>query len=798
MKKILALLLTIVMIFSVVACKNEEPEETTAPEVTTTAPSDKEETPDDYKVEIPTASNLLASIIGVLSATLELSDDAEFVYVYESRNDANEDFQGLLFFEVVKATLNSDGETIDAELILKIGAVQADMTGAYDEGEVEYAEVNVSVKGEDITVSVNGETMEANLSEVLYGAVLDMMGMSEMAELEALLQNAFIAQELEKNLLLMLEELLTSEDRPTVTPEYIEHVQELFASIGVDMLVTTTDANGNTTYTWDLTALKALVEEFEDKTFVQYLTEVYGKTVADEFVSFLENLPEKKVKDIVNAAVTLAENADVNIKEVYALINLYVESVIGGEFDIEAQINDRYNSTLLDLLVEFGSLPVDQKDAVKATFTQVAEMLKTASIDDFLTSVFMATGLEGSFCDTLKSGIDMLNDMVTFIYTVDADGMLVELTYGIGDFQYSVKVEGNDTIISLTAPNGIEATATVTMDGFAFAVTQNEELVVAGAYTVTTTTEGEDSITTVVADLHDAENDLFDYTAVIVNGAVTELDVVIRGYNVESVAVEVPMTQEEIDEMIEYYYSILGYNPDSTIPEGNVAIFDSPFEIVGDPIVIEGSELLLPTTKTEYVESKTFVTIFDGSYTQTTTTSGNDTITTVEVDVRDNENDLFDYTAVTVNGALSEFKVVIRGYDVQHDTVIETFPVETYDIHEDHTHSEVVTTKTFATRLVASVVVEDNGLTITIFDTEDESTVLGTIEFAVEDNQLNVVVAEGDGTLLADFALGVVVSTEGDAQVFTLNVDVDYFEVQNDDWAKTFAILAGSISLKIA
>ena len=662
MKKILALLLTIVMIFSVVACKNEEPEETTAPEVTTpNTPSNKDETPDDdYKVEIPTASNLLASIIGVLSATLELSDDAEFVYVYESRNDANEDFQGLLFFEVVKATLNSDGETIDAELILKIGAVQADMTGAYDEGEVEYAEVNVSVKGDDISVSVNGETMEANLSEVLYGAVLDMMGMSDMAELEALLQNAFIMQELEKNLLLMLEQLLTSATLPTVTPEYIEHVQELFASIGVDMLVTTTDANGNTTYTWDLTALKALVEEFEDKTFVQYLTEVYGKTVADEFVSFLENLPEKKVKDIVDAAVTLAENADVNIKEVYALINLYVESVTGGAFDIEAQINDRYNKTLAELLVEINGIPAeDQKefiDSMKLGFKQVAEMLKNATIDEVLTSIFTATGLEGSFCDTLKSGIDMLNDMVTFIYTVDADGMLVELTYGIGDFQYSVKVEGNDTIISLTAPNGIEATATVTMDGFAFAVTQNEELVVAGAYTVTTTTEGDDSITTVVADLHDAENDLFDYTA------------------------------------------------------------------------------------------------------------------------------------VTVNGALSELKVVIRGYDVVYNGAYDSVTGEKYE----------TSTRTFETRLVASMVVEDNGLTITIFDTEDESTVLGTIEFAVEDNQLNVVVAEGDGTLLADFALGVVVSTEGDAQVFTLNVDVDYFEVQNDDWAKTFAILAGSISLKIA
>ena len=801
MKKILALLLTIVMIFSVVACKNEEPEETTAPEVTTTAPSDKEETPDDdYKVEIPTASNLLASIIGVLSATLELSDDAEFVYVYESRNDANEDFQGLLLFEVAKATLNSDGETIDAELILKIGAVQADMTGAYDEGEVEYAEVNVSVKGDDISVSVNGETMEANLSEVLYGAVLDMMGMSDMAELEALLQNAFIMQELEKNLLLMLEELLTSATLPTVTPEYIEHVQELFASIGVDMLVTTTDANGNTTYTWDLTALKALVEEFEDKTFVQYLTNVYGKTVADEFVSFLENLPEKKVKDIVDAAVTLAENADVSIKEVYALINLYVESVTGGAFDIEAQINDRYNKTLAELLVEINGIPAeDQKefiDSMKLGFKQVAEMLKNATIDEVLTSIFMATGLEGSFCDTLKSGIDMLNDMVTFIYTVDADGMLVELTYGIGEFQYSVKVEGNDTIISLTAPNGIEATATVTMDGFAFAVTQNEELVVAGAYTVTTTTEGDDSITTVVADLQDAENDLFDYTAVIVNGVVTELDVAIRGYNVEETWVEVPMTLEEIEQMFEGAY---GFDVEVTETGGGIW--------VGHYVSVDGSEPFFATiydgpntfvAEQECVVTETFVTFVAGSYSQTTATSGSDTITTVEIDVRDNENDLFDYTAITVNGALSELKVVIRGYDVQHDTVIETFPVETYDIHEDHTHSEVVTTKTFATRLVASVVVEDNGLTVTIFDNEDETTVLGTIEFAVEDNQLNVVVAEGDGTLLADFALGVVVSTEGDAQVFTLNVDVDYFEVQNDDWAKTFAILAGSISLKIA
>ena len=666
MKKILALLLTLVMIFSVVACKNEEPEETTAPEVTTpNTPSNKDETPDDdYKVEIPTASKLLASVIGAISATLEVSEDTELVYVYESYEDAGTGFKTFLFVEVAEATVNSDGEELNADLKLKLGAVQTDLDSDFDKKDAQYVELNISVKGEDISVSgsVGGETQTEtyNLSEILYGAVLEMMGMSEMAELEALVQNAFIAQELEKNLLLMLEELLTSEDRPTVTTEYVEHIQALFESIGVDMLVTTTDANGNTTYTWDLTALKALVEEFENKTFVQYLTEVYGKTVADEFVSFLENLPEKKVKDIVDAAVTLAENADVSIKEVYALINLYVESVTGGAFDIEAQINDRYNKTLAELLVEINGIPAeDQKefiDSMKLGFKQVAEMLKNATIDEVLTSIFTATGLEGSFCDTLKSGIDMLNDMVTFIYTVDADGMLVELTYGIGDFQYSVKVEGNDTIISLTAPNGIEATATVTMDGFAFAVTQNEELVVAGAYTVTTTTEGEDSITTVVADLQDAENDLFDYTA------------------------------------------------------------------------------------------------------------------------------------VTVNGALSELKVVIRGYDVVYNGAYDSVTGEKYE----------TSTRTFETRLVASAVVEDNGLTVTIFDTEDESTVLGTIEFAVEDNQLNVVVAEGDGTLLADFALGVVVSTEGDAQVFTLNVDVDYFEVQNDDWAKTFAILAGSISLKIA
>ena len=96
------------------------------------------------------------------------------------------------------------------------------------------------------------------------------------------------------------------------------------------------------------------------------------------------------------------------------------------------------------------------------------------------------------------------------------------------------------------------------------------------------------------------------------------------------------------------------------------------------------------------------------------------------------------------------------------------------------------------------MVVEDNGLTVTIFDNEDETTVLGTVAFVAEDNQLNVVIAEGDGTILADVAVGLVVSTEGDAQILTLSIDVDHFETANNEYVKSYATFAGSISLKIA
>ena len=651
MKKILALLLTIVMIFSVASCKNEEkPENTTAPEVTTTPPAN-DDTP-NYEVEIPTASELLAGVIGALSANLEVSKDTELVYVYESKDGSSESYTQVIFVEVAEATVNSDSETLQAQLTLKLGMARA--TGAnavVDKTNAEYGEISVIVDGEDISISVDGEKTTANLSEVLYGAVLQMMGMSDMAELEALLQSAFIAQELETNLLLILEKALTSAELPAITPAYSEHIQALFGTLVEDIITESTDAAGNTTYSLDLTALKAIVTDIKDKTFVEYIGDVYGTKVANEFVSNFENLPNKTVKEIVDAAVALAEAADVEIKEIYALIDLYIETVTGAKFDIEAQIKDRYNKTLVELLVEFSGVPAESQrefiDNVKLSFAQVAQMLKTASFDEALSSLFME-GADESFFDTVDAGIDALNSIITFNYTENATGELVALNCTVSDFQLTVEAQGDDTVINVAIPGGKAITATVGKNSFSFAATENDKQVASGSFTVTQATEGDVTFTTIQADLHDAENDLLDFTVTLQNGAVTGFDMIIRGYDVSYNEYYDGEKDEWIKTENKTFTTFVEveYNSDG---EGKTLSFASDDVVV--TFLQEAGQLGVIVTENEEV-------VAEAIFTFTVTTEGDAQVLTVGIDVDyfETANNEYEKSYATFKSAIS-FKI---------------------------------------------------------------------------------------------------------------------------------------------
>ena len=399
MKRILAFALSIVMILATfTSCtpavflgipflsflSNDEviepviPEATTPEETTPEATTPEAEPPvfPEFETSLPKASKIIASIIGAVAATVEVTQDSQFVVVLEQDDEySNTDgYKQVLFFEVAEASVDSDGELLKANLAVKIGeavVMLSENISAADivvskEDITSYYEFSVVVNGDNVLVSVDDQNATQNLSELVYTTIAQMMGFESVEALEEMFaqaqQNAFLVQELQNKVLPMIEAALGGaiQELPTVSPEYVEHLAQLFETLGTEIFAfTTDDETGYTTYSINVAALKNLLSEIDGKTLAESFESVYGETAAEALSSFLKALPDKKVKDIVDSAVALAEATGSDIKDIYALIDMYIYSVTGAEFSIENQINTRYNNTLIELLAELNGVSED-------------------------------------------------------------------------------------------------------------------------------------------------------------------------------------------------------------------------------------------------------------------------------------------------------------------------------------------------------------------------------------------------------------------------------------------------------
>jgi len=694
---------------------------TKTPEVTT--PEEDDPTIPEIEVSLPEASKVIANIIGAVAASVEVSENSQFVFVLE-QEDKDLGFNGskqVLFIEVAEAAVDSDGEVLKAHLKAKVGKaiVELPAYGASKNIVVEkdditsYYEFEISVNGDDVSIVANDQNASLNLSELVYGKIAQMLGVDDIETLEAMLKSAYIAQELEKNLMPIIAAAIggTLEELPTVSPAYIEHLETLFVALGEDIVTKTTDdVTSNTTISLNIAALKNLLSEIEGKTLAQYLEGVYGENVVASLSSFLKSIPDKKVKDIVDAAVTLAESTDVSVQEIYALIDMYILTVTGEEFSIEEQINERYNNTLAELLAEYNGVKPEEQDkfieSMKASFANVADMLETVSIDALLSSMFMDTN-EG-FIENLKATIDMFDEQIVYNLTVDADGYVLALNYGIGDLQYNMVVEGEATILTVSMPNGVEFVVTINGEGFTVAVKQDGEQVATGSMTVTEEINGEDVVTTVVVDIQNSEADLVDFTLVNVNGVVTQFDVVIRGYNVERNTHYYPEPVEfiEVTEKKELVDILaVEYKNDGTIAfNATVKVHDAFGEGHGNPETGEYFE----TWVREWSEMATIAysdlgdgtaaltllfggvygvqinqesneltvditvdgeSVASGSFGVTSEVVDDKLYETIKAELRDAENELLSFSMVYVDGILTTLDAVVNGYYTESEWV---------------------------------------------------------------------------------------------------------------------------------
>ena len=372
------------------------------------------QTIDALGITLPEVSELLVQVIGGFAATLELTKGSELVYVSEVNDpEMGDGFKQSLFVEVAEAVVDSTGEVLKAHLKIKIGFAETTLTGlvpakdvVVNKNKAEYTEISVFVNGDDVSVAMGNESGNINLSEMVYGTLAQMMGIGGYEELQAILANGRLVEEL-ANLRALLTEgafNIVVGELGNIDAAYIEHLDELFALFGEEIFVASAQNDGTTIYRLNLAALKKLLADVEGKTVAEYLESVYGKNVAAAVAEFIETLPDKKIKDVVNAAVNLADASGIAIGDIYTLIDLYIYTATGLEISIESQIADYYDVTLVDLLTEmYGITGADKLvfvTNIKSSCAQFAELVQTVSFDELRPF------------ENLYALIDMLNEQI--------------------------------------------------------------------------------------------------------------------------------------------------------------------------------------------------------------------------------------------------------------------------------------------------------------------------------------------------------------------------------------------------
>ncbi|MBQ4274572.1 MAG: hypothetical protein IJB94_06355, partial [Clostridia bacterium] len=446
----------------------------------------------------------------------------------------------------------------------------------------------------------------------------------------------------------------------TVDPAYAEYVAELFAVLGAEIMTVTTDnKTGNTTVSLNLAALKKLVAEVEGKTVAEYLETVYGKNVVASIASFLESMPDLTIKEIVNAAVNLAEGTGVTVESIYTLIDLYVYTVSGMEFSIESLIADNYNKTLVEILAEMNGITGSDKQAfianVKSSFAQIAEVIQTISFEDILASFIPAE--EGAF-DAIKDMIDMLDEQIVYTVTVDAEGNLVSMHYAFAGIEYELEVLGEGmSRITAVLPDGSRMLVNLYADGFSIRVMDVFGTLVASIdFSDTLEVVGEDFVSTCVLSVRDEMNELLNYKVVTVNDVVTEFQVALRNYvfilgegyyDPELDEWFYPESEPELVTVLAIDYKDLGEEKHLLVNAESTTIAIYITENGLSLSVLEGDEQ-----------------VAYGVLTINTETVGEDVIERVSAFLSDGTNDLLIYNTVSVNGVVTDAYAAVKGYFV--------------------------------------------------------------------------------------------------------------------------------------
>ena len=330
---------------------------------------------------LPEISDSLKSLVGTNSFAIS-AKNSEIVLVKEIETEKDISYnKEFLAIKLGYVEINGEGEELYAYFTCDLGV--ASYRGPYADAVPEFdsqTTITVIVDGENVSVAIteDGESGEEdyNLSKLFYSAMASSFGMTYEQFEELAYVNGKISECMPfvENIIGTIVTLGSDEVEPMLPI--------LLSLIGENVIV-----EEDNKYSFNLAGLVNIISPIQYKKIGELVDERYGAGTFDRVENFLVSLPTMTVRDVVDLAVEISDRSGVSLDELYALVNYYVYSMTGEDFNIESEIVLHYNMTIVGILLESSGYTDEEiSEQITEMTTNIQEAFSTIrdiNIDQF-------------------------------------------------------------------------------------------------------------------------------------------------------------------------------------------------------------------------------------------------------------------------------------------------------------------------------------------------------------------------------------------------------------------------------
>lgn len=378
-----------------------------------------------------------------------VSQEISYTIVYVKQASVKLDFSDE---KTVKGIVNILSYMLDVDDLDGV-----DFKGIAQDKDVSTQQVHLYIENENVYVISSDGTTDTNVL-VNLGEALEYLATDQSlpATVKAIAQGvkAFMAAgEVEidvggiKSQISEIVDALGKINLPTLDGEILSTV--------LKSIFTETEADGEKTYVLSWEKIKGVVNKYAVMSVSDLADEIFGENSVESLASVLKAAPDFTVGQAVTYLETQLKSYDVEIEDVYAVVEFIVEKVYGQEIDV-AQMVEYFGDVTVAGVYALAK-NVTEADA-KAEIVSIAETLpavcESLTIDDVVTQIVgLIVSNQGgeipedfSVATYINVAVDQFKDIVAINITEKVSVLTVKVTVMEQDVTLSFDVSEGLTI----------------------------------------------------------------------------------------------------------------------------------------------------------------------------------------------------------------------------------------------------------------------------------------------------------------------------------------------------------------